>query len=744
VSAGLPDAGLLAGGPLGGWNSASHTPGSGQGAVASRGRRYWRLVSPADVEGALVASITEVVYRLKRVPPRRLPLVVGRYALRLARARARRWRIEHNRGELSEAALRRSLGAVSPEQAFEKFLGRFFVDPTSAHATASLLAAAYPQSAERTRDRAEDALNHVIDLLGSGPVPLGQQIGWHRDFKTGIAWPRDVLADDQDYLRLGEPCDVKMPWELSRAHHWVTLGRAYALDNDPRYAREFVAQLDAWLDDNPWPYGVNWGRAMEVAVRAVNWLWAAALFGDAPEFTPVHRQRFLRAMLQHGRHILDNLEYADNNGNHYLSNGVGLVHLGVLFSEFAESAAWRRKGFEIVWGEMAQQVHPDGVDFEQGIGYQGLVAEFWYSCVLLCERNKIAVPATVRERLEKMFEFMLAYTRPDGTFPQIGDNDDGRLANTDDEPVGSHQRHLAVGGVMFGRADFRRAAGDAVETAAWLCGPLALEPAAPVVALPGGENESKAFASGGFYVMRSDDVVMVVDAGEIGMRGIGGHGHADVLSFDLWGLGAPLLVDSGTYTYTADPPARNAMRSTAAHNAVRIDGADSSRLGGDRWLWLIENDAHPHDVSWQSTDGCDSFQGAHDGYARLTEPLSHRRRIVFDKRTRHFIVEDTLTGSGEHLVELFFHPGVPHERADSGEHGVRLRAPHGDLWLFAPPQLSLRQEPGWISRGYGLREPATVLVYTLRATVPLTLRTDLVLVEHGTPASVARSLVGLD
>ena len=61
--------------------------------------------------------------------------------------------------------------------------------------------------------------------------------------------------------------------------------RAYALDADPRYAREFVAQLQAWLDDNPWPYGVNWGRAMEVAVRAVNWLWAAAFFADAPEFS---------------------------------------------------------------------------------------------------------------------------------------------------------------------------------------------------------------------------------------------------------------------------------------------------------------------------------------------------------------------------------------------------------------------------------------------------------------------------
>ena len=77
---------------------------------------------------------------------------------------------------------------------------------------------------------------------------------------------------------------------------------------------------------------------------------------------------------------------------------------------------------------------------------------------------------------------------------------------------------------------------------------------------------------------------MVVDAGEVGMGGIGGHGHNDVLSFDLSAAGAPLLVDSGTYTYTADPAARQAMRSTAAHNALRIDGQETSRLAGDRWL----------------------------------------------------------------------------------------------------------------------------------------------------------------
>ncbi len=680
-----------------------------------------------------MVSVSEAVYRLKRVPPRRLPGVVGRYAWRTARARARRWRIEHNRGELSDAQLYRALGATTPEQAFAGFVSRFFVDPAEARRRAAALAEARPDLAARVRAKAQEALDHVVDLLGSGPVNLGGRIDWHRDFKVGTAWPPDVLADDQDYLRLGEACDVKMPWELSRCHHWVTLGRAYALDADPRYAREFVAQLDSWMDDNPWPYGVNWGRAMEVAVRTVNWLWAAALFAKAPEFSSAHQMRFLKAVLQHGRHILDNLEFADNNGNHYLSNGVGLLFLGVLLPDLADADTWRKKGLEIVWGEIEHQVHPDGVDFEQGIGYQGLVAEFWYSCVALCQKHNLPVSPQARQRLEKMFDFMLAYTRPDGTFPQVGDNDDGRLANIDDEPVGSHQRHLAVAGVLFDRRDLLAAAGDALETAVWLCGPAVL--AAPAESR---RRTSQGFEHGGFYVMRADDSVMLIDAGEIGMRGLGGHGHNDVLTFDLWAAGAPLLVDSGTYTYTADPEARQALRGTSAHNALRVDGQETSRLGGDRWLWLIENDAHPRDVTWQSNEERDVFAGSHDGYRRLPEPVMHTRRISFDKTRRWWRIDDSLSGTGEHLVELFFHPGVAFELHDGA---VILRAPLADLWLFPPSEAECRQADGCISRGYGLREPAPVLVYAVRASVPLALRTDLVLVPRGTPAAAARSLV---
>lgn len=689
--------------------------------------------------------LVDIWLRLRRTPPTRLPGKAGRYVYRVARHRLRRWAVQRASGDLSDTQFLRALGGRFPnvESALHHFrtraTPRFFVTAVEARSRAAALADAYPHLAERTRAAAERVLRHEIDLLSSGPTPLPDPLPWHTDFKTGYTWPHDFY-EDIDYLVWDRHCDVKVPWELSRCHQMVTLGRAYALERDPRYAREFVAMLNSWFDANPWPRGVNWGRAIEVAIRGVNWLWAAALFDAAPEFDDRTRLRLYKGLIQHGRHTLANLEYSDNNGNHYLANGVGLLFLGVLLPEARESAAWRAKGFEIVWGEIVRQVHPDGVDFEKGIGYQGFVLEFWYSTVLLCDLNGIQVPPHVRERLARMFDFVYAYTRPDGTFPQVGDNDDGRLVALDDEPPGSHRRHLGVGGAMLGRPDLLAAAGDSMETALWLCGASVLEQ--PMAVL---DQASQAFPHGGFYVMRERDVVMLFDAGEVGMNGIGAHGHNDMLSFDLWAAGAPLLVDPGTYVYTGDAPARQALRSTAAHNLLRVDGEEIARLGTGHWLWRIENDAHPTVRTWETSPERDVLDAEHDGYTRLPEPVVHRRRVEFDKRRRLFLLDDRLEGRGQHLAELFFHPR-PGPLARDGLL-VCVSAPEADLWvvpLDAPTGLTLHEDVGWVSRAYGHREPAPVLRYAVRADVPLRLRTALVLVERGTSAAEVRSLLVQD
>ena len=690
-----------------------------------------------------MSPVVDVLDRLRRTPPRNLPGKLARWSTRKLHAKARRWGLEHTRGEMTDRAFLLAFGGrfATPAAVVEHFRARprpyFFVDAAEARQRAEALAAAHPRLAERTLRAADQALDHVVDLLASGPYAMGERIDWHVDWKTGIRWPLGFY-EDLDYSALDSPCDVKMPWELSRCYHFVTLGRAYALTRDPRYAREYASQLDAWLKDNPWPYGVNWGRAMEVALRAVNWIWAAALFADAPEVDDGLRLRLIKALVQHGRFIADNLEFSDNNGNHYLSNGVGLAYLGILLPEVGDAAAWRARGLEIVWGEIERQVHPDGVDFEKGIGYQGLVIEFWYSVVLLCDLNGIPVPALVRERLRRMFDFILAYTRPDGTFPQVGDNDDGRLVGLDDEPVGSHRRHLAVGGVMYRRPDLLGAADDAVETAVWLCGP-------DVLRLPAARPEvsSQAFAQGGFYVLRAPDAVTLVDAGEVGMNGIGGHGHNDLLSFDLWAGGAPLVVDPGTYVYTADPEARQQIRATGAHNVVRVDGAEMARLGQRPYLWRIEDDAHPTVLGWSSDAVFDRLEAEHDGYVRLPNPVRVQRRIIFDKQRLLWLVRDSLVGTGEHDVELYLHLGQP--IAERLGLQVRLSAPRGELCIVPLadelPDLTLDVQDGWISRAYGHREPAPVLRYAVRRAVPLTLTTALWLAPTGTPLAAARSML---
>ena len=74
----------------------------------------------------------------------------------------------------------------------------------------------------------------------------------------------------------------------------------------------------------------------------------------------------------------------------------------------------------------------------------------------------------------------------------------------------------ALRDAMFRRDDLLGAAGNAVETAVWLCGTDVLEARRTAV-----ERTSQGFKAGGFYVLRAPDVAMIVDAGDVGMRGIG-------------------------------------------------------------------------------------------------------------------------------------------------------------------------------------------------------------------------------
>src|SRR5579883_3396943 len=147
----------------------------------------------------------------------------------------------------------------------------------------------FPEQPTRIIDEADRLLAHRVELLGSGPVDLDDAkarlktvgyLPWHCDFKSGYVWNSRTYYKNVRYGN--EPgVDVKVPWELSRFHHAIRLGQAYRLTRREDYAGEFVRQVSDWIDSNPPRYGVNWSSAMDVAIRAVNWIWALYLFRNS-------------------------------------------------------------------------------------------------------------------------------------------------------------------------------------------------------------------------------------------------------------------------------------------------------------------------------------------------------------------------------------------------------------------------------------------------------------------------------
>lgn len=575
-----------------------------------------------------------------------------------------------------------------------------------------------PEPAEAAAER---TLRGEMELLGSGPVSLGRPIEWHCDFKSGHRWPAD-LSWRIDYTALDQPTDVKVPWELSR-FHWATwLGQAYWTSGDERYAEGFRAMTESWLDANPVAFGINWAIPMELAIRGANWALAFGFFQGSSSIPSAFWLRYLKVLYAHGELIRHNLEYERLLGNHYLSNGFGLLALGLAFRETRTGRRWLRRGHAILEREMRRQVHPDGVSYEKSISYHRLVLELFYTAAVLARRDGVAFSEGFHHRLRRMFQFTAAYSRPDGSTPLVSDADDGRVLRlAPEDPPTDHRHALQIGAWFSGEPAWKAAAGPVRPDLVWLGGPAGVRAYLDLPPVPAASGSVR-FPDGGFAVLRSADTHMFLDAGEIGFWGQSIHGHNDTLSFELHAPGGTFIVDSGTYLYTSDPKAYRAFASTRAHNTVMVDGEEIAEFAG---LWrVVEDGTDPKVLEWVTGAAEERWVAEHYGYLRLRRPVTHRREVRFVRADRAWIVTDELLGEGVHRVELNLHlaPTAVVSRRGEGEIIVGLGG--GALRLSSPDRIDLVE--GWVAPRYGVRHHAPVARVSRTGELPIRLVTSMV------------------
>ncbi len=96
---------------------------------------------------------------------------------------------------------------------------------------------------------------------------------------------------------------------------------------------------------------------MEVALRAMNLLAAFETFRHSPQLIADFLSFFLQLLQRHGNYIRRNLEFSYiATSNHYLSDVVGLLWLGLLLPELRDAGEWRDFGLDQMLREMDKQV----------------------------------------------------------------------------------------------------------------------------------------------------------------------------------------------------------------------------------------------------------------------------------------------------------------------------------------------------------------------------------------------------
>jgi hypothetical protein len=570
---------------------------------------------------------------------------------------------------------------------------------------------------ERIRAAAEQACCRTVDLLGTGPVALGSPIDWSRDYRVDLGWDAG-FARSIDYVNRDRPSDVKIPWEISRLQWLIPAGQAYLLSGNERYAAAARDVIDEWISGNQLAYSVNWASTMEAALRILTWTWFFHVFARSAAWSDESfRCRFLSMLYLHGDFTLRHIEKSDINGNHYTADLAGLVFAGLFFGDIGDAGRWAQLGWSGLVSEIPRQVFADGVDYEASCAYHRLAFELFMWPALYRRCLELNVPPEYDQRLLAMATFTATYARSDGSSPLWGDADDARTLPFGGQPVGDHRYLIGVAAIAL----------DHAQLASWFCGPrselawtFGPERVVRFSDAPPTAPPSTAFRDGGCYIMRDGGTHVFIDCGPIGLAGSGGHGHNDALSFEAWLDGVPLLVDCGSYVYTASFEQRNRYRSTSSHNTPMVDREEINRFVDPDYLWNLRDDARPICLKWHCDASEEVFVGRHRGYERMG--IDVQRTIRFDKKTRSLEVIDRLNGEGSHVVSIPFHlaPGVslgPSTDAlnlcSAGREFEIIV--EGDGWTGTV-------EPCLVSPSYGIALPSQRLLWTRTGPLPAELK----------------------
>lgn len=405
---------------------------------------------------------------------------------------------------------------------------------------------------------ADRVLSGQQQLYGDRWHDVGWPPRWHVNTFTGHEYPRvhwtEIVDDDP------ERGDIKDVWELSRLPFTFLLARAHVLTSDDRYVEAWWQAINDWATHNPPNLGVNWRCGQETSLRGIALCFGLSAFADHPASTPPRLKLAKRILGASVTRVQPTLGYAlSQRNNHAVSELVFLLSV---------RTEGDRKLLRLLLEVLDDQFYPDGSYSQQSFTYQRLAVQAlqW----LLVTRPDLPPGARSRvvEVLARSRDFLTRCSDPvSGWLPNYGPTDGAMLL------------YLSIAHYR----DFR----PMLASLGQLSEPQHRE---PVLWLPLSEvahRRTDATAQPTTYqTLRGPRSLAFMRVGTGRHRAA----HSDQQALDLWIGGHNVVVDPGTFRYTALPPWQNALTGLEVHSAPH--GPTDSVITLGRFLAEVPPDAH--------------------------------------------------------------------------------------------------------------------------------------------------------
>lgn len=531
---------------------------------------------------------------------------------------------------------------------------------------------------EYINENKSEEVRHILDMADDfSNKKIIYDMKWDMErCKTPYLFEEDIIWDIVPFE------DPEWTYMLNRHRYFITYGQSYLITKDRKYIEAFKDQIKSWIStaeqlgtENKLIY-----RTIEAGLRCRNWIKSLEYFIE----DEIIDDSLIELMLIN---INNHIEFITKSTkeDRLLSNWVILEQHGVFiastyFPELKVSSKLRHKSLEIIEKALEIQILDDGLQWEQSYMYHNEMLNCMLDVAIIASRNNIELSSYMLEKIKKMSYATLSFMRPDYKQSNYGDSDEEDLRDI----LGLASVVLKDGQLKYlvRNLDLESILNIGIE------GIQVFENIKPIE--PNFKNV--AHESSGNYILRNkwgeDGTYTFFKCGPIGS----GHGHFDLLHFDINHKGENYIVDSGRYNYGEDCEYRELLKKAISHNATTVDDKEFTISRGS---WGSSKVAYPIKRDYSFKNIASFVEGSHLGYFDIG--VFTTRKLIYIKPSI-WIISDEFMSHGTHKYKSYFN--FEEDKLKVYEDRVIYNGKNGDLTILPISGQSISVEDAYISKEY--------------------------------------------